>query len=138
MADFTVIPDASVDPDAPITSELAYAWRDNPIAIAQGAAGAPRISDAALSSTATADGAAWVSDRIAIAPQGGRGSFGLMIKTGPAAGYGATVPGSSLTPSSADAASSGGGPMTGTWMCMGFCNPAAGGNSAITLFKRVA
>ena len=43
MADWTVITDAQLDPDAPLTSDLAYAWRDNPIAIAEGASGAPRI-----------------------------------------------------------------------------------------------
>lgn len=43
MADWVNITDAQVDPDAPLTSELAYAWRDNPIAIAEGAVGAPRV-----------------------------------------------------------------------------------------------
>lgn len=43
MADWVAITDSQVDPDAPLTSELAYAWRDNPIAIAEGAVGAPRI-----------------------------------------------------------------------------------------------
>lgn len=49
MADYRTIPDAEVDPDAPLTSSLGYAWRDNPIAIAEGATGAPRITRAALS-----------------------------------------------------------------------------------------
>lgn len=48
MADWTDITDASVDPDAPVTSELAYAWRDNPIAIAQGSVGAPKVRSDAL------------------------------------------------------------------------------------------
>lgn len=48
MADWFDIPDTSIDPDAPLTSELAYAWRDNPIAIAEGAPGAPRIAIGAL------------------------------------------------------------------------------------------
>jgi hypothetical protein len=43
MADYTTITDAQVDPEAPITSELMSALRDNPIAIAEGAVGAPRI-----------------------------------------------------------------------------------------------
>lgn len=50
MADWTAIPDASLDPDAPLTSELAYAWRDNPVAITEGAAGAPKITHSALMS----------------------------------------------------------------------------------------
>lgn len=48
MADWLNISDAQVDPDAPITSELGYAFRDNPIAIAEGATGAPRITQAAI------------------------------------------------------------------------------------------
>ena len=48
MADWTTIADTQVDPDAPVTSELGYAWRDNPIAIAEGASGAPRITQSAL------------------------------------------------------------------------------------------
>ena len=43
MADFTVIPDTAIDPDAPLTAQLAYAWRDNPIAIAEGAISAPYV-----------------------------------------------------------------------------------------------
>lgn len=46
MADYTTITDAQVDPEAPITSELMSALRDNPIAIAEGATGAPLISGA--------------------------------------------------------------------------------------------
>lgn len=48
MADWTNITDAMTDPDAPLTSELAKAWRDNPIAIAEGASGAPRVAYSAL------------------------------------------------------------------------------------------
>lgn len=51
MADWVNIIDSALDPDAPLTSELAYAWRDNPIAIAEGAAGAPRVRAAAISTT---------------------------------------------------------------------------------------
>ena len=43
MADWLNITDTQVDPDAPLTSQLAYGWRDNPIAIAEGAAGAPYV-----------------------------------------------------------------------------------------------
>lgn len=43
MADYFSIPDTAIDPDAPLTSQLGYAWRDNCIAIAEGAAGAPRV-----------------------------------------------------------------------------------------------
>lgn len=42
MADWTLIADSALDPDAPLTSDLAYAWRDNPIAISEGSPGAPK------------------------------------------------------------------------------------------------
>ena len=48
MADYRSIDDSEVDPDAPVTSDLAYALRDNPIAIAEGASGAPRVQMAAF------------------------------------------------------------------------------------------
>lgn len=48
MADWKNIPDTDVDPDAPVTSELMYALRDNPVALAEGAVGAPRVMGIAL------------------------------------------------------------------------------------------
>lgn len=56
MADYFSIPDTAIDPDAPLTSQLACAWRDNCIAIAEGAVGAPRIQPAALGSWYTSLG----------------------------------------------------------------------------------
>jgi hypothetical protein len=50
MADYTTITDAQVDPEAPITSELMSALRDNPLAIAEAAATAPRIAPRAIDS----------------------------------------------------------------------------------------
>lgn len=44
MASWVNLTDTQLDPDAPLTSNLAYAWRDNPIAIAEGASGAPRVA----------------------------------------------------------------------------------------------
>jgi len=59
MADWTNIPDTALDPDAPLTSDLAYAWRDNPIAISEGAVGAPymRVGWHPYNGTAVGDGA---------------------------------------------------------------------------------
>lgn len=53
MPDYIPISDASVDPDAPVTSELMYALRDNPIAMLQGADGAPRMRPGAFNSEAS-------------------------------------------------------------------------------------
>lgn len=41
MADWTTITDTQVDPDAPLTSQLAYGWRDNVIAAREGAVNSP-------------------------------------------------------------------------------------------------
>lgn len=43
MTDWTTIADTQLDPKSPVTSELMTAMRDNPIAIIEGATGAPRI-----------------------------------------------------------------------------------------------
>ena len=43
MAAWTTIPDSDVDPESPITTSLMVALRDNPIAIAEGASGAPAL-----------------------------------------------------------------------------------------------
>ena len=45
MTTYTDIPDGDVDQDSPVTQPLLTALRDNPIAIAEGAAGAPKIAD---------------------------------------------------------------------------------------------
>jgi hypothetical protein len=43
MANWTTLPDAALEPGKPIRSIDGLALRDNPVAIAEGAAGAPRI-----------------------------------------------------------------------------------------------
>ena len=48
MADWTTIPDESLEPGKPIRSVDGLTLRDNPVAIAEGAAGAPRIQTVAL------------------------------------------------------------------------------------------
>jgi hypothetical protein len=48
MADYVQILDTQIEPDAPLTSTLAAQWRDNPIAIAEGAIGAPKVDRKAL------------------------------------------------------------------------------------------
>ena len=41
MSTYIAITDSQLDPDAPLTSQLAYQWRDNPLAVFEGAASAP-------------------------------------------------------------------------------------------------
>lgn len=48
MTSYIEITDGETDPGAPATSELAKKWRDNPIAMAEGADGAPRVQGIAL------------------------------------------------------------------------------------------
>jgi hypothetical protein len=56
MADWTNISTASLEPGAPVRSLDALALRDNPIAIAEGAANAPRVQTAGIANSAvTAD-----------------------------------------------------------------------------------
>lgn len=43
MTDYTSIADSQVEPLSPVTSELMTALRDNPLAIAEGSIGAPRM-----------------------------------------------------------------------------------------------
>jgi hypothetical protein len=49
---YTPIPDSSIDVDSPGTQSLFGALRNNPIAIAEGASGAPRIAHKAITSGA--------------------------------------------------------------------------------------
>ena len=52
MASWTDIPNSSLETGAPARSVDALAFRDNPIAIAEGATGAPRIQTAAINDDA--------------------------------------------------------------------------------------
>jgi hypothetical protein len=48
MTTYTAITNAELDQDSPLTETLTTKFRDNPIAITEGAAGAPRIVAGAL------------------------------------------------------------------------------------------
>lgn len=52
MADWVNIQNANLEPNAPLISSTMFALRDNVIALAQGAPGAPRIAESALVDTA--------------------------------------------------------------------------------------
>lgn len=60
MADWTTIADTQVDPKAPVTSELMTALRDNPIAIAEGRANAPKVRTSFRNGSVTASGS-WLT-----------------------------------------------------------------------------
>lgn len=48
MTTYTAIPNTDIDVDSPVTTDLMTKVRDNPIAISEGASGAPKIQTAAL------------------------------------------------------------------------------------------
>jgi hypothetical protein len=117
MADYVTITDAQVDPEAPITSELMSALRDNPIAIAEGAVGAPRIEPIAFSANYYTAGA--VGTYVWARRTTGTGDVS----------FGTTLAGSSLSPTSAAYGSNAfnivpgaftiGSALSGTWRAMG-------------------
>lgn len=138
MADYTTITDSAVSPDAPITSQLGFAFRDNPIAIAEGATGAPRVLDGALSGTVTAAGRSWVGARVATIPTGNIGSFIFATYVPDASlSYGDTALGSNLRPSNVTG-TAGVASLIGTWQCLGVVASGGGVPSRTTLFRRVS
>lgn len=141
MADYLPINPTEIEPEAPLTSSLAARWSNNPIAIAEGAPGAPRIQTAAIANGAVtaaklATGTSerdWVLARVAAAPLGAVGTYASLVIADAAVGLtgiatsseGATRPGSELRWSPTDLSGSSGQPPvsstspSGTWRCMG-------------------
>jgi len=79
MATWTTIPDSSLEPGKPIRSIDALSIRDNPVAITEGAVGAPRIAAAALQTgTPERD---WVLARNADALTGAVGTYAFLGET---------------------------------------------------------
>lgn len=64
MATWIAPIDSETDPDAPLTSGLAKRWDNNVIAMTEGASGAPKVLDGALSTTVTTAGRTWVNNRM--------------------------------------------------------------------------
>lgn len=166
MADYIAITDAEVEPEAPLTSSLAARWRDNPIAIAEGAPGAPRLNGsqgAAITHTdALAPGVIRLSniindsvsaDKLRTSTEERDWVLGRTAElTGDAIGtyamlrYGdfdevqrnANRPGSDLSPAAANAAAMS-ATASGTWKCLGFVESGStGGPGKVTLWVRVA
>lgn len=135
MADYRAIGDAEVDPDAPVTSSLMYALRDNPLAISQGSAGAPRVQDSGLATSVTQAGRNWVARRITSADWNAVGQT-VMGRSSQSASPGIVVPGSAITASSADGVA-GSQTLPGSWRCQG-TSGLQGGASAVTSWLRVS
>lgn len=147
MPDYTPIPDPTVEPDAPITSELMFRLRDNPLGMFEGADGAPKLQDAALSTTTgavTAAGATWVGRRMAAMPGNAVGSYifaELVPRTGlnPPINFGTVVSGADLRYTDAGGENqAGAATIPGNWACCGYLSGIAPSNGGLsTLWQRV-
>lgn len=132
------------------------ALRDNPVAIANGDVGAPRVTDVALSTTVTAAGATWVGARTATLLNGSVGSYAFCSPTsgGPySAGNG--IAGGSLAYAGVNGEGTdgegvvrvdpdvqvSGSPGAGTWRCMGYSQTVTSSGvtrRGATLWLRIA
>lgn len=148
MATWTTITDAALEPGKPIRSVDGLALRDNVTALAEGAAGAPRIENAALDTDSVTNvkvvnvtlGAEkfqtgtterdWVLARTSDAGAGAVGTYAFLKTITPVA-FNQNISGSVLTPSNSENDSL--GSVSGTWKCMG----AVSSNSS-TEFLRIA
>ena len=138
MATWTTITDATLEPGKPIRSVDGLALRDNVTALAEGAAGAPRIENAAFDAavlgsekfqTGTTE-RDWVLARNAGAGAGVIGTYAFAW-TALSRGFGAIVSGGNLFPS--DTVDRDFSSLPGTWKCMG----SASGSSS-TLWLRIS
>lgn len=73
MTSYIVITDPETDPDAPLTSELAKKWRDNPIAIGEGDSTVPSglLPTVSLGSVTTTSGASQTLSGLTLTPYKG-------------------------------------------------------------------
>lgn len=149
MTTWTNITTAALEPGKPVRSVDGLALRDNPIAIAEGAAGAPKVEDAALDGTATSAGTDWVLDRNASAAAGAVGTYAFMLTSGGPRSAGDTIAGSSLSyasmrydiPSLGDAPSmdlTTDGTPSGTWRLMGGSGSGPTSNNDISVWLRIS
>jgi hypothetical protein len=147
MATWTTLPDASLEPGKPIRSIDGLALRDNPIAISEGAVGAPKIqtngiTDSAVTTAKLASNeqmtTANVLNATAGAAAGAVGTYALavLVSGSGTVSFGSTTLGSNLRPSSSNA-SPAGSALSGTWRCMGVAAVAAD-PTGVTLWLRIS
>lgn len=151
MATYTALTDQSLEPGQPWTSLKALAVRDNPVAIAEGASGAPRIVNAAVTNgtlgaekfqTPGTTERDWVLASVALAGVGAVGTYAFLERDSTADDLtpGETIAGSGLIYSGlrADGTVSRTGITrpAGTWRVMG--DQLSSGQRPITLFLRIS
>ena len=121
--DVSTLTNAAISHKQPITMQQGRALRDNLEASFEGAAGAWRLQDAALDTTATATGLSWVAARLQLAGVGNGGTYALLREITITNNYapGATAAGSLFYYASASGGTTGVSP-PGTWRCMGIAS----------------
>ena len=124
MATWTTITDTALEPGKPIRSVDGLALRDNVTALAEGAAGAPRIENAAFDAavlgsekfqTGTTE-RDWVLARTSDAGAGAVGTYAFLKAITPVV-FNENISASVLSPS--DSENDNLGSVSGTWKCMG-------------------
>ena len=139
MAEWTELDTNGLLPGEPFTSAKALAFFENPIALAEGAADAPRIEDAALDTgAATSAGVTWWGLRSAGAAAGSVGTYAFLAPsvTNQEFTFGATSAGSGLRATNASGSLSGVA-LSGTWRCMGRTSRNSEAERA-TVFLRIS
>jgi len=139
VADWTELDTNTLLPGEPLTSAKALAFFENPVAIAEGAADAPRIEDAALDTgAATSAGVTWWGLRSAGAAAGSVGTYAFLAPsvTNQEFTFGATSAGSGLRATNASGSQLSGA-LSGTWRCMGRTSRLSAAERA-TVFLRIS
>jgi hypothetical protein len=134
--DYIPITEAETDPEAPSTSSLWKRFWKNPLAMFEGAAGAPRLQAGAIAAGA-------IDQIISGQPVGGLGTYAILGRAGGGSiSQGAIIAGSGLRWSGFHRGDTGGlansrssSSPSGSWRAMGFCS--AGTFDQATLFVRV-
>ena len=159
MATYTAIPNTDIETDKPIRAVTGRALRDNPIAIAEGASGAPRVQTAGIDNSAVTTAKLESSERMttanvlgqtAGASVGAVGTYAFL--EGSDISTGSTRSGSNLryagavnkfqeftsNPTTSDAGAN--GSPSGTWRCMGLISQDSSGGTqqSASLFLRIS
>jgi hypothetical protein len=159
MADWTNLPNTAVGVGGLPSGTTVTALRDNPVAIAEGAPGAPRVLPSPAidwnSSTGTIAERNWVLARTGQAAAGAVGTYvfaGTRTNSSDDKNFGDTISGGNLRPvgiqspdsfttttllSAAAYVSQTGTPLSGTWRCMGR-NRALTTVASATLWLRIS
>lgn len=145
MANWTVLTDVELEPGKPARSSQAISLRDNIIAQAEGATGAPKTQTEAIEDDAvTADKLAettaerdWVNGRTATSSTAAVGTYAMLHYSG-----GQTNPGT-VRSGGLSYASAGGSIFNdyaagGSWRCMGYIGAGSGIDNQVTLWLRIS